>query len=280
MNEELINIRVWGEWACFTRPEMKVERVSYPVITPSAARGVLEAIFWEPQMYYIIDSIRVVRKGLWSSIRRNEVTSRISIANAKKWMSGTVEVSPIKAGGGAEDGTQRNMLALKDVEYIISAHVNLSELGKKADEKLLKYCNEIKRRASSGKCFHRPSFGMREFAVDFDWEDNAKDALQRRLQEIGYTNNWQEDLGLMLYDMFDWQERGAGFKWLNDSELKNRFSDMKPSEQKKIKKTNYWNAEGSHVKPSAAFFRAYVKDSVMDCHPSRVEMICRSGGYE
>src|SRR5215813_6622989 len=67
-----LELKVWGEWACFTRPEMKVERVSYPVMTPSAARGVLEAIFWEPQMYYLIDTIRVVKRGRWFSFRRNE----------------------------------------------------------------------------------------------------------------------------------------------------------------------------------------------------------------
>ena len=71
----LVTLRVWGDFACFTRPEMKVERVSYPVMTPSAARGILEAVFWEPQMYYLIDSIRVVKRGQWISIRRNEVAN-------------------------------------------------------------------------------------------------------------------------------------------------------------------------------------------------------------
>ncbi len=108
-NSNLITLRVWGDFACFTRPEMKVERVSYPVMTPSAARGILEAVFWEPQMYYLIDSIRVVKRGQWISIRRNEVTRVISLDSAKTWMHSPEKTSPIQAGGGAEDGTQRNM---------------------------------------------------------------------------------------------------------------------------------------------------------------------------
>lgn len=84
MNNNLVTIRAWGDFACFTRPEMKVERVSYPVMTPSAARGVLEAIFWEPQIYYLIDSIHIIQRGRWFSIRRNEVSSVISINSAKQ----------------------------------------------------------------------------------------------------------------------------------------------------------------------------------------------------
>jgi CRISPR-associated protein Cas5d len=108
---------------------MKVERVSYPVMTPSAARGILEAVFWEPQMYYLIDSIRVVKRGQWISIRRNEVTRVISLDSAKTWMHSPEKTSPIQAGGGAEDGTQRNMLALQDVEYLITAEVRLTPLA-------------------------------------------------------------------------------------------------------------------------------------------------------
>src|SRR5205823_9435122 len=83
-----LEVKVWGDFACFTRPEMKVERVSYRVPTPSAARGVLEAIFWEPEMYYLIDSITVVKPGKWFSFRRNEVQKVISIPSAVKWVNG------------------------------------------------------------------------------------------------------------------------------------------------------------------------------------------------
>src|SRR5947209_16184067 len=124
--KSLVSVRVWGDFACFTRPEMKVERVSYRVPTPSAARGVLEAIFWEPEMYYLIDSITVVRPGRWFSFRRNEVKTVVSIDQAKKWMTGKEPVEPIQAGGGADDAAQRNMLALADVEYVFTAGVRLT----------------------------------------------------------------------------------------------------------------------------------------------------------
>ena len=121
-----VTIRVWGDYACFTRPEMKVERVSYPIITPSAARGVLEAIFWEPQMCYVIDQIAVVKKGRWFSFRRNEVSAVISMDSAKSWMRGKTPVKFIEAGGGAADAAQRNMLALTEVDYLITAEVRLA----------------------------------------------------------------------------------------------------------------------------------------------------------
>jgi CRISPR-associated protein Cas5d len=120
MKPHLITLRVWGDFACFTRPEMKVERVSYAVMTPSAARGVLEAVFWEPQMFYLIDSIHVVKRGRWVSFRRNEVTKVISLDSATTWMKEPAKTTPIQAGGGADDAAQRNMLAIQDVEYLIT----------------------------------------------------------------------------------------------------------------------------------------------------------------
>ncbi len=231
-NKNLVTIRVWGDYACFTRPEMKVERVSYPIITPSAARGVLEAIFWEPQMCYIIDKIAVVKKGRWFSFRRNEVSAVISMDSAKSWMRGKTPVKFIEAGAGAEHMQQRNMLALADVEYLISAEVRLTKRAKPPGDNLGKYLDEVRRRASRGKCFHRPSLGCREFAADFDWvepDSNIKLA------------NWpEEDLGLMLYDVFDHERREIA-------------SDEDP-----------------HVRPGTVFFRASVSNAVLDCHPERI----------
>jgi CRISPR-associated protein Cas5d len=261
MSNNLLAIRVWGEFACFTRPEMKVERVSYPVMTPSAARGVLEAIFWEPEIYYLIDSIYVIQRGSWFSFRRNEVISVISIDNAKTWMKAPDKMSPIQAGGGAADGTQRNMLALQTVEYVITAEVHRSGLGSR--HPLKTYVTEIERRARSGKCYHRPYLGVREFAADFDWEDDAQATLERRAMELG--KNWrvtwpEEDLGLMLFDVFDHEQRTAGFRWL-------------PSEQFSAKNSSGSRYEGSLAKPEAAFFQAQIKDAKLDCNPGRVRVI-------
>ena len=188
-----ISLRVWGEFACFTRPEMKVERVSYRVPTPSAARGILEAVFWEPEMYYVIDSITVVKPGKWFSFRRNEVGKVISIDAAKSAMAGNKPMEPII--GGAGKGEQRNMLALAGVEYVFSAEVRLTEKGKAAGEKEVKYVEQFKSRATKGKCAHRPGLGVREFAADFEYCDGPP------LLTNGLTE--PDGLGIMLYDVFD-----------------------------------------------------------------------------
>ncbi len=269
MNQNLINIRVWGDYACYTRPEMKVERVSYPLMTPSAARGILEAIFWKPQMFYLIDSIKVIKKGIWTSFRRNEVTKRISLSQAKSAMAGTGEISTIKAGGGAEDATQRNMLALKGVEYIIAAEIVLSELGKRSNQVLPKYKEEIERRVRTGKCFHRPSLGVREFSADFDWVENPTDFSPETV--------WNESLGLMLYDVFSHQERAVGFRFLDGEDYADNQVPLFATEMPKKKKGKPLT-DGILVKPAASFFRAEIKENMMDCHPNRIEIFQKKGG--
>jgi CRISPR-associated protein Cas5d len=257
MSEPLITIRVWGDFACFTRPEMKVERVSYPVMTPSAARGILEAVFWEPQIHYLIDSIHIIQRGRWFSCRRNEVEQVISVDSAKTWMKSPDKVKPIMAGGGV--GTQRNMLGLQAVEYLITAEVHLTELGRKSSQMIQKYRAEIERRAKGGKCYHRPYLGVREFAADFEWEDDAQTAMEHRAAELGkdWRNIWpEESLGLMLYDVFDPEQRAQGFRWLTEQD------------QPKQKTTSRW--EGSFIKPEAVFFQANIKNAKLDCHPQRV----------
>lgn len=285
MSENLISIRVWGDFACFTRPEMKVERVSYPLMTPSAARGILEAIFWEPQMYYLIDSICVVKRGAWVSFRRNEVITRVSLDSARTWMNYPEKFDPIHAGGGAADGTQRNTLALEDVEYIITAQVFLSELGKRSGQNLIKYIKEVERRADQGKCFHRPSLGVREFAADFQWEPDLQAALERRAAELREDKDWraiwpEEDLGLILYDVFDYCQRAQGFRWLSAEEIKLGLAAHAVTPTKRQGGKGKAGAgedlprhEGTLIKPQAAFFHATVRDARMDCHPERVKII-------
>jgi CRISPR-associated protein Cas5d len=289
MKPNLITLRVWGDFACFTRPEMKVERVSYPILTPSAARGILEAVFWEPQMFYLIDSIRVVKRGRWVSFRRNEVTKVISLDSAKTWMNAPEKTMPIQAGGGADDGTQRNMLALQNVEYLITAEVRVTPLANRPEDKLEKYLNEIERRARSGKCFHRPGLGMREFAADFEWEPDADAAHARRTTELGrIAEPFNEDLGLMLYDVFDHQERAHGFRWLRPEEetqqaqtFDQSLADLKKGEQTKRRKeftSNRPRWTRPPIKPQPAFFHAKIKSSRMDCHPDRIRILTSTNG--
>jgi CRISPR-associated protein Cas5d len=290
-----ITIRVWGDFACFTRPEMKVERVSYPVMTPSAARGILEAIFWEPQMFYLIDSIRIVKPGRWSSFRRNEVNDVISIFNAKRWMLSPELVEPIQADDPGNDGsnglpkreavrTQRNMLALQDVEYLITAEVRTTPLANRPGDTLAKYLEEIERRTRQGKCFHRPALGMREFAADFDWvEGDPDEALARCTAALGRSpEHYNEDIGLMLYDVFDHRERASGFRWLRPEEIAASESSNSESSARRPRRgsprADQHAAEpcrwtGKLIQPRAAFFKARVEKSKLDCHPARVEIL-------
>ncbi len=291
MKPNLITLRVWGDFACFTRPEMKVERVSYPVMTPSAARGILEAVFWEPQMFYLIDSIRVVKRGRWVSFRRNEVNDIINLTTVRRWMENPNLAKPIIADDPGSDGlsgsprreavrAQRNMLALQDVEYLITAEVRVTPLANRPEDKLEKYLRECRDRAKAGKCFHRPGLGMREFAADFWWEDDADDALKRRQTELGQAGQFNEDLGLMLYDLFDCRERGEGFRWLRPDEEEQQARDFDQSlaglrrgEQSKRRReftASRLRSTRAPITPQPLFFNAKVKDSRMDCHPSRV----------
>lgn len=273
-----VTIRVWGDYACFTRPEMKVERVSYPICTPSAARGIFEAIYWEPQMYYIIDNIAVVKKGRWFTVRRNEITSVININQAQSWMLDKTTVKYVSAGGGALDAAQRNMLGLADVEYLITAEVRTTRLHNAMHGNLSKYLREIKCRASKGKCYHRPALGCREFAADFNWVGDA--------ERVKLTEWREEDLGLMLYDVFDVNQREQGFRWLSEEELELARSarEVETQSSPKAKRKAFAKEplalyEGVFVEPQASFFHAKVRDARMDCHPDRVKII-RSKGKE
>lgn len=184
-------VRVWGEMACFTRPEMKVERVSYPVMTPSAARGILEAIFWRPQFRWRIEEIWVLKPIRYIGIVRNEVKSRASVHQARPFE---------RLGGGYDttrDRTQRHTLALRDVDYIIKAHIEVLEAcadrcskGGSKGEHPAKYRDQFRRRVKKGRCFQRPYLGCREFTAAFTKPNGSE-------QPINHT----EDLGRVLFDI-------------------------------------------------------------------------------
>lgn len=176
-----LEVKVWGPFACFTRPEMKVERVSYPVMTPSAARGVLEAIFWKPEIRWHVEEIRVLNPIRYFSILRNEVKSRQSVRSAQDWVT--------KGGGyfADDDRSQRHTLALRDVAYVIRGQ---AELRPHATEDIAKYRDQFRRRVRTGGCFARPYLGCREFAADFAEPDGDERPIDR-----------SESLGLMLFDL-------------------------------------------------------------------------------
>jgi CRISPR-associated protein Cas5d len=180
-------LRVWGERACFTRPEMKVERVSYDVMTPSAARGVLEAVLWKPQMGWIIERIDVLKPVRKASVRRNEVGQKVSVDNLMTAMAGR----SARLGFDIEEARQqRAAVILRDVDYLIHARICLTERAS-PDDSLAKYVEIFRRRAASGQCFHRPYLGTREFAAEFALMETELPA------PIADTR----DLGWMLHDI-------------------------------------------------------------------------------
>jgi len=181
-----IKLRVWGDYACFTRPEMKAERVSYDAMTPSAARGILEAIYWKPAIRWVIDRIHVLKKIRFDNIRRNELGSKIpikSIANAIKGISHLETFIE-------DDRQQRAAMVLRNVCYVIEAHFEI--IGNE-DNNSAKHKEMFERRAEKGQCAYRPYFGCREFSVNFELISNKipKSELE------GTTT----DLGWMLHDI-------------------------------------------------------------------------------
>ncbi|MFM2074501.1 MAG: hypothetical protein RJB34_806 [Pseudomonadota bacterium] len=189
-----IKLHIWGERACFTRPEMKVERVSYDVITPSAARGILEAIHWKPAIRWEIDRIHVLKPVRFESIRRNEVGSKIGLGNIKKAMNAqsTQDLYTV----ADEDRQQRAATVLRDVAYVIEAHFVLTIKASSEDNEG-KHLDIFKRRARQGQCFHQPCMGTREFPAHFALLDEG-DAWP--LCELSDADK-NRDLGWMLHDI-------------------------------------------------------------------------------
>jgi CRISPR-associated protein Cas5d len=206
-----VRVRVSGEFACFTRPEAKVERFSYPVMTPSAARNILDAICWRPQMRWIVTSITVLKPIRLMSILRNEVQSKVSPMAIKKWMRDTSTFEPLVAGAGnGTDGTPRNTTLLRDVAYWIDAYPRVfvakdtrleadriakaewgeADLEAAEDNTPNKYVAMLERRVRKGQCFQRPYLGCREFAAEFGPPREDDQPIEDSME-----------IGRMLYDI-------------------------------------------------------------------------------
>lgn len=185
-----IAIRVKGRYALFTRPEMKVERVSYDVITPSAARGIIEAVYWKPAIKWVIDRIHVLSPIVFTNIRRNEVSEKISTENVLQVMKGSNKPLYLAA---TETRQQRASMVLKDVDYVIEAHFEKveKEWGERDTEE--GHYNIILRRLRNGQYFHAPCLGTREFGASVELIDK-KDIPASPLRG-------ERDLGWMLYDL-------------------------------------------------------------------------------
>lgn len=191
-----IKLHIWGDYACFTRPEMKVERVSYDVITPSAARGILEAIHWKPAIRWVIDKIHVLKPVRFESIRRNEVGSKISANKIKTAMRNQSTQDLYLVADDAKERQQRASTVLRNVAYIIEAHFELTDLAGEEDNEG-KHLDIFNRRARKGQCFQQPCMGVREFPAYF-----ALLEPEEPLPESGLTpEQLNRDLGWMLHDI-------------------------------------------------------------------------------
>lgn len=189
IDKNRVAVRVWGEFACFTRPEMKVERVSYDVITPSAARGVLEAIYWKPEITWVIDRLRVINPIRFSNVRRNELGGvGPSESTLKRYLDGNKTELLMQII--EDDRQQRASTILQDVEYVIEGHY----VVRSNSESPQKHYEMFKRRASRGQCFQRPYLGCREFVADFEWFEGDAANVPESLQGV-------RDLGYMLHDI-------------------------------------------------------------------------------
>ena len=187
----MIQMEVWGDYALFSRPELKVERVSYDVPTPSAARGIVEAVYYHPGLQWYIDRIYVLNPIRFVSVRRNEVTSKISARNMRQAMQGGNQALYMAA---PQEIVQRASLLLQDVHYVIEAHFEMTPKASPSDNPG-KFQDIVTRRMEKGQCFHTPYFGCREFPVRFRrWGGGP-------IKTIDETR----DLGLMLYD-FDYTD--------------------------------------------------------------------------
>lgn len=238
-------LEVWGDLACFTRPEMKVERFSYPIITPSAARGIFDAIYWDgkrekqekefvmrPYFYWQVTRIEVLEMPRYIALRRNEVKGRVpGTATLNKWIAGKQLPEPLWADGNDETTgrTQRQTMALKNVRYRLTAKI-ISKSGGDWG----KLNASFQRRARAGKCFQQPYFGCREFPAFFEYVEKP---------EISPTDAapFDQHLGLMLYDVFDLRnevvrDKDKPFITLFDAHVKKGVLDVPPFESEGVKK--------------------------------------------
>ena len=180
---------MWGDYALFSRPEMKVERCSYDAMTPSAARGLLESIYWHPGCRWVIDKIYVRKPIRFTSVRRNEVKSKVLASSAWGVMNGSGKDISVSS---KEQIVQRAALILKDVDYVIEAHFEMTEHANATDNPG-KFKDIIMRRLRRGECYHQPYFGCREFPANFELYEKAE-------VDTAYPGE-RKDLGFMLYDM-------------------------------------------------------------------------------
>jgi CRISPR-associated protein Cas5d len=231
MNSKDQALEVWGDFACFTRPELKVERFSYPVITPSAARGIFDAIYCKPvEFRWQVTRVEILRPPSYIALRRNEVKGRASVSSIKKWMGGKAP-EPLWADGleEATGRTQRQTMALRDVRYRLHAEIRP---WPGFAERIQGLENQFRRRAAHGKCIYQPCFGCREFPAYFELLEPGTPDAQRAAVDL--------EVGWMVYDVYDLSRPGDCFSKpaisLFEAKVESGILRVPPYESELVKK--------------------------------------------
>jgi len=227
-----IKLDVWGDYAAFNRPEMKVERVSYDVMTPSAARGILEAIYWKPEMRWVVDAIHVFSPIRFTQVRRNEISETIPVKGASGVQSAMRRGKGALSLNIADARQQRAAMVLRDVRYGIEAHIEVLLAGEGVTSPEAKHLETFKRRAARGQYFHHPYLGVREFPAHFRLVEEFGDPPEELLGE--------RELGYMLNDI-----------------------EFTPSEHGEIVEAH----RGRRVTATPRFFHAVLRDGIVQVPP-------------
>jgi len=192
-----VSLKAWGPYACFTAPESRVERLSYPVMTPSAARGLIESVFWKPEISYRINKILVLKPIRFTSVRRNEIQGTVPVKGTQgvnAWRKDSTKYEPYLVDSAGRDDvqgsnrTQRNTALLRDVAYVIEADLTVKKPT--TQDNPAKYREMFERRAKNGQCVRQPCFGIREFAAFFCLPDGNE-----------VPTDESREIGIMLYDL-------------------------------------------------------------------------------
>lgn len=236
-------VLIEGDYACFTRPEMKVERVSYDVPTPGALEGLLKCIYWKPAIRYVIDKIIVFNPIEFLNVRRNEVKNKVSYKNLKKKMLGE-DSDPSIVAHTSNTINQRGSMILKNVKYGIEFHFEMTGIQSDQDDTKEKHFNVIKRRLERGQSFKQPYFGNREYSIKSI--ELVKDEFDKT--QISETLKGERDLGYMLYGV--------------------RFKDGG------IPKNNNWEKPLFHDDMEALYYRVKMKDGIIDVKKLKEDIRC------
>lgn len=221
LDKEIVRVKVTGDFACFTRPDLKVERMTYPCMTPSAARGVLDSILWKPEFQWWVHRILVLNPVKFFSVKRNEIVA--------KQGDKPIVVDELKTDGKPKYRTQRTSIILKDVAYIIEASIHQKEFDFKNPPK--KYVEMFKRRIKKGQCWRRPYLGTREFAAEFFATDGSEQLIQGVIP-----------IGSMLFDIYYDANRKPSPLFFYDVAVDNGVLECPKAENEKM-------MQSTHIQP-------------------------------